>query len=262
MSEPVNRRRGDRMARLLQLVTLSGTLTLSDAARSLGVSSMTLRRDLAEPGCSVEMRDGQLFSRDRDERRDVDDAEPPYSVERNQSMHFVAKMAAGRNAARLVEPGDTIYVDSGTTMPHLLAALPASLPVTIVCNALNIAIAATRLVRARVHLLGGVLEPASQSFFSEEALLALTRIRVDKAFISAGGISEHVGATSSLFAPIPGKRAAIDHARLSFAVVDSSKLRQVRPALIAPLFRFEQIITDRSVPALDVPAGQVQRDRI
>lgn len=221
---------------------------------------MTLRRDLAVPDCGIEMRDGQLFNRDQDDGRGEEDRAPAYSVERNQSMHFVAKIAAGRNAARLVAPGDTIYVDSGTTMPHLLAALPASISLTIVCNALNIAIAATRLVHARVHLLGGVLEPLSQSFFSEEALLALSRMRIDKAFISAGGVHEDVGVTSTQFALVPGKRAAIDRARLSFAVVDQSKLLFAAPALIAPLYRFEQVITDRNAPALDALPGRAQRD--
>lgn len=230
-------RRIVRLERLRALASGDGALRLGDAARALDVSTMTLRRDLTEAGSGLELLGGYIVVRNGSTASN-------YTLDAEQDIHIQAKAEAGRRAASLVQPGDTIFVDCGTTMPHLLAALPAQSDITIVCYALNVANAASRLARAQLFLLGGLFHPASVTFLSEEALRSLQHLGINKAFMSAGGLHEAHGASCSNFTEVPVKRAVLDRAIQSFLVIDSSKIGQVKPAHFAAAKSFTAVITE------------------
>lgn len=236
-ADAVDRRAG-RLERLRLLATRDGSLRLVDAARALGVSTMTLRRDLADGGAGLDLLGGHVVDR-------RPGGEGGYRMDVEQGSHLAAKIEAGRRAAALVEPGDTIFIDCGTTMPHLMAALPIDLDVTIVCYALNVANAASRMQRAQLFLLGGLFHPASATFLADETLRSLERLGINKAFLSAGGLHPTHGASCSNFNEVPVKQAILERAIRSFLVIDGSKLDRVMPAWFAPGNVFERIITDR-----------------
>ena len=229
-----------RLTRLRSLVERTGSLRLGDAAQALGVSSMTLRRDLAGATSGLDLLGGHIVTRQG--------ARPAYSLSAESDSHASAKRLAGTRAAALVEAGDTIFVDCGTTMPYLVAALasdPALPPgLTVVCYALNIAAAASRLPGVQMFMLGGVFHASSATFFSEEAIRGLARIGITKAFLSAGGLHETQGATCSNFNEVPVKRVVLERALRSFLVIDGSKLGRVKPAKFADADAFDRIITD------------------
>ncbi len=227
-------RRAMRLDRLRTLAAQDGALRLGDAARALAVSTMTLRRDLAEGETGFDLLGGYIVPR----------GSSGYALDVEQGSHVQAKAEAGRRAAALVRPGDTIFVDCGTTMPHLMAALPAELAVTIVCYALNVAAAASRMSRARLFVLGGLFHAESATFFSEDALRSLHQLGINKAFVSAGGVHAAQGASCSHFHEVPVKRTVLERAVQSFLVADSSKLGQVKPAHFAPLAAFDAVITE------------------
>ena len=215
-----------------------GTIRLNDAAQMLSVSSMTLRRDLADGTSGLDLLGGHIVARNRQATA------KPYALQSEQDIHVRAKAEAGRRAAALVGAGDTIFIDCGTTMPHLVAALDPDLDITIICYALNIADAVCRMSRAQIVLLGGVFHRPSATFFSEEAMLSLQRIGINKAFLSAGGLHEKHGATCSNFNEVPVKRAVLDRAISAFLVMDSSKIGQVKPAHFAPASAFDGVVTE------------------
>lgn len=231
-------RRAGRLDRLRRLAGRDGSLRLVDAARALGVSTMTLRRDLADGAAGLDLLGGHVV-----DRRPGSAA--GYRLDVEQGSHLAAKIEAGRRAAGLVEPGDTIFVDCGTTMPHLMAALPIDLDVTIVCYALNVANAASRMQRAQLFLLGGLFHPASATFFAEEVLRSLERLGINKAFLSAGGLHPTHGVTCSNFNEVPVKQAILERAVHSFLVIDGSKQDRVMPAWFASADAFERIVTER-----------------
>lgn len=231
-------RRTARLARLEELLRQNGTARLDDAAQALGVSSMTLRRDLARPGQSLTLLGGHVVPVGDLSRRGQ------YALEREQDTHARGKREAARHAARLVEDGDTLFVDCGTTTPHFVEALPPGITLTLVCYALNIANLASRRPNTQIILLGGLFHAASATFSSDEGLAALRRVRINKAFISAGGVHATRGVTCTNFNEVPVKQVAIGAAAQSFLVVDSSKLGKLRPAYFAPLSAFARILTD------------------
>lgn len=231
-------RRHSRLGELSGLIEQRGAVKLTEAARRLGVSSMTIRRDLADGREPFELLGGYIIA------RGAPLGGSRYSLDGETASHAQAKRQAAERAAVLIEPGDTIFVDCGTTMPHLLASLPPGLEVTVVCYALNIANAASQLAGARLFLLGGVFHPSSATFSSDEALRSLHRLGINKAFVSAGGLHEMRGASCSNFNEVPVKQAVLKQAERSFLVVDSSKLGRVKPAHFASPDAFERVITE------------------
>lgn len=226
-----------RLARLRSLAEEAGPLRLEEAARALDVSSMTIRRDLAGGATGLDLLGGHIVTQGTGVR-------PAYSLSVESDIHAAAKRAAAERAVALIEPGDTIFIDCGTTTPYLVAALPSDCAVTIVCYALNIAAAACQLAQVQLFMLGGVFHPSSATFFSEEALRSVGRIGITKAFLSAGGLHETQGASCSNFNEVPVKRAVLKRAVRSFLLIDSSKQGLVKPARFAPADGFERIITE------------------
>ncbi len=234
--------RAARWARLQQLVERRGALPLAEAAAALEVSSMTIRRDLAAPEAPLACLGGHVVAH----------LAPPasrYTLEAERDQHAPGKRLACERAAQRVQPGDSLFIDCGTTMVHLVDALPPEIPLNVVCYSLNIAAALSRRPNTQLMLLGGLFHPSAATFASDEGLAYLQRLGVSKAFISAAGVQADRGASCANFHELPVKHAAIACAAESILVVDDSKLGRLRPAFIAPLERFSRIIIGGAPPA-------------
>jgi len=227
--------RGQRMRRLRQAIERVGTVPLKQAARMLDVSEMTIRRDLAAPDATLVCRGGHIM-----------DIHVPtasrYSLELERDQHAQQKQAACRRAAEFISDGDTLFIDCGTTTPHLVESLPPALSLTVVCYSMNIAAIAARRDKTQIIMLGGLYHASSASFYSAEAVQYLKTLGLNKAFISAGGIHPARGASCSNFFEVPIKQAAIACAMESILVVDESKLLGLKPASFAALDVFSRII--------------------
>jgi DeoR family deoxyribose operon repressor len=173
---------------------------------------------------------------------------PKYTLDAERDQHAENKLLACRRAAELVKAGDSLFIDCGTTMPHLAESLPAGIALDIVCYSLNIAAILQRRPLTQLMLLGGLYHASSATFFSDEAVHYLKRLGVNKAFISAGGVHGERGASCSNFNEVPIKQAAIQSAAESILVVDESKLGRLRPAFFSPLGAFSRVIVGGSPP--------------
>jgi DeoR family deoxyribose operon repressor len=226
-----------------------GVLHLKEAARVLGVSEMTVRRDVAGVPDRFSYLGGYILPRN---------ADGPYVMAEEQGTHSADKAAVCARAAALVEDGDTIFVDCGTTMSHLARQLPAALGITVVCYALNIAVPFSTMPNVRLILLGGLYNPSSASFSVEDGLATLDRLGINKAFISAGGVHAEKGASCSNFHEIAVKQAVLRRAVHRTLLVDASKLGKVRPAPFAALDAFDTLITTEAPEAAVDDAAAVR----
>ena len=242
-------RRSVRVDTLAQALSGPGVLHLKEAARVLGVSEMTVRRDVAGLPERFSYLGGYILPRT---------ADGPYVMAEEQGTHSAAKAAVCARAADLVEDGDTIFVDCGTTMPHLARQLPPNLAVTVVCYALNIAVPFSTMPNVRLILLGGIYNPSSASFSVDDSLVTLDRLGINKAFISAGGVHAEKGVSCSNFHEIAVKQAVLRRALHRTLLIDASKLGKVRPAPFADLDMFDVLITTELTDAV---AGQVDTIR-
>ncbi|MBR0798990.1 DeoR/GlpR transcriptional regulator [Bradyrhizobium jicamae] len=245
MTETPNARpsetRVQRLQRLRRAVEVSGALHLKDAAELLKVSEMTVRRDLAGPdGETLALLGGYV----------VNAASPTglkYTLEQEIDQHTQGKRLACRSAAASIQPGDTIFIDCGTTMQSLADCLPEDMSLSVICYSMNIASIVTRRPATQVMLMGGLYHPSSQSFSSEDGLSYLRRLGVNKAFISAGGLHWTRGASCSNFHEVAVKQAVIATAMESILVVDASKLGSLKPAFFSDVGAFSRIIVGGSV---------------
>ncbi|MEP9387648.1 DeoR/GlpR family DNA-binding transcription regulator [Mesorhizobium sp. KR9-304] len=232
---------GLRNARLERLAGLLGGhshLKLTAVAEELGVSEMTIRRDVMDSGGRFACLGGHVIGAQNDVAGD-------YVLAKETDHHAAAKEKACAKAARLIEDDDTIFIDCGTTTPHLAALIPPDLRLTAICYSLNVAEILSRRQNTRLILLGGLFHPAAASFSGEAALDQLKRISLNKAFISAGGVHETRGVTCSHFHEVPVKQAAIARAVVSYLVVDASKFGKVRAAHFAEIAAFTSVVSDR-----------------
>lgn len=243
LSGPVARAaRAARWARLQQLFARRGALPLTEAAEALQVSAMTIRRDLAAADAPLACLGGYVVA-------PLAPAAARYALEEERDQHAEAKRLACERAAQLVQAGDSLFIDCGSTMAQLAEALPPDIALNVVCYSLNIAAVLSRRPNTQLMLLGGLYHPSAATFTSDEALSYLKRLGVSKAFISAAGAHAERGASCANFHELPVKHAAIECAAECILVVDDSKLGRLRPAFIAPLQRFSRIIVGGALGA-------------
>lgn len=231
-------RNKDRLDHLAALLNEKGVLHLKDAARQLGVSEMTVRRDIASETGRFAYLGGHIMPAEKVE------PEQPYQLAAQADRHAAAKREACRFALSHVHADDTIFVDCGTTLSHLIDLIPGSLPLTVVCYALNIADRLSSAPNIRLILLGGLYHPETASFSGPQGLGTLDGVGINTAFLSAAGLDSGRGATCAHFHEVAVKQKAIATAQKTVLVIDSSKLGRVKPAFFAAADDFDVIYTE------------------
>lgn len=231
-------RKAKRITDLVSALSERRVMHLRDAAQHLGVSEMTVRRDIARHPDQFAYLGGHILSASQIE------ADVPYELATAADSHAAAKREACSHAARHVRPGDTIFIDCGTTLVHLVEMIPENYHYTAICYALNIAERLARNPNVSIMMLGGLYQPASASFSGSYNLDILANIGINVAFLSAAGVDVERGATCEHFHEAEIKQKVISLARENYLVIDSSKLGKLRRAFFAPAQAFKAIITE------------------
>lgn len=230
------RARAQRLSRMQDMIREQGPTPLARIAEVLGVTVMTVRRDLAADDSPLICLGGHVLE------TSPGAGENRYSIDREADQHAQRKRLACQRAAQRVQEGDSIFIDCGTTMTHLAEALPVDIGLSVICYSLNIANIVSQRPNTQVILLGGLYHPSSASFASEEGVAYLKRLGVNKAFLSAGGVDARRGVSCSNFHEVPIKQAAIASAAECYVVIDQSKLGRFRPAFYSTLEVFSGIV--------------------
>lgn len=225
-----------RLMRMQELINTKGPTQLNKVAEQLGVTEMTIRRDLASVNSPLACLGGFVLE------ATLPASEEKYSLDAEIDLHTARKRLACQRAAEWVEDGDSLFIDCGTTMTHFAEALPPGMTLSVVCYSMNIAAIVSRRPNTQLILLGGLFHPSSATFYSDEAVQYLGSLGVNKAFVSAGGADPRRGASCSNFHEVAVKQAAIRSAAQSVLVIDESKLGRVRPAFFSPLDVFSRIV--------------------
>lgn len=235
----------NRLSMLTKVVERNGPLHLKKAAAILDVSEMTVRRDIASCDGKLGYLGGYIVAGMRNTML------PKYTTKKDDDQHIAHKEAACALAASLIEEDDILFMDCGTTLPYLAQSIPDDKRLTVVCYALNIADILCSKPKTRVVLLGGLFHSVSATFASDEAMRTLNKLRITKAFFSAGGIHPTQGVSCSHFHEVTIKQAVINNAMKKYVVVDSSKFNRVKLAHFADLTSFDAVITDQGISVED-----------
>jgi len=229
--------RAEAIRSLLQERTFLSVQALSD---ELQVSTMTVRRDLdrlSQLGFVQRLHGGAMWR------------EAEASLGQRESMHIAEKTAIAAAAVLCIAPGETIALDSGTTVAKVAEGLVASSvrPVTVVTYALNVALILAADPSIHVHVTGGDLRPGTESLVGPRSRDFFEAIHVDRAFLSAAGASEAEGLTNSNFAEAEIKVAMRQAAHRVYALVDSSKWSRRALVRIAAWSEVDEVISDQGL---------------
>lgn len=232
-----------RMNRLIEIITLRGYIPIKEIAELLHVSEMTVRRDLAaiEKSGLVKNVNGVLIAHKKD---GVRIQEKEYDLASETQVQNEAKALIGRFAARMIEPGDCVIFDTGTTTEQIALSLPEDLEFEALCFTRNILNQLCRCPHVSIAFAGGFYHPRTQLFTCEESIQFIRGIRANKLFISAAGIHEDLGISCANNYEVPLKRAILHSARQHILVADSGKFDVVRSAYFCDLSDIHAVITD------------------
>lgn len=232
---------------ILAMLEREHRVMVTEAAEKLGVSAESIRRDLVvleNEGRLKRVYGGAV-------RPMLMSEEAPY--EQRQSVHASEKKLIGRLAAQTIEDGSTILLDVGTTTLELAKAIQGFKRLTILTNSLPAAAALGETVRsgrlhATVMLLGGTLNAEQQSLTGPLCERVLRDIRVDRAFLSCGGVSLEHGITDYDLNEASCSRLIALCAEHVTVVADHSKLGVRTFIHVAELEDVDTIICDEPPP--------------
>lgn len=245
-----------RQERILEQVRLTGGARVSDLVDSLGVSDMTIRRDiaaLARRGLVARVHGGatSVSARSADE--------PGFAAK--LELQTPQKEAIAAEAAALVSPGDSVAISAGTTTYRVAAHLRSVASLTVVTNSLPVA-ELLHTTGARddlsVILTGGVRTP-SDALVGPVAVSALRSLHVDWLFLGVHGMDERAGFTTPNIVEAETNKALIASARQVVVTADSSKWGVVGLSSMARLDEVDVLVTD---PDLDTEARRLLAARV
>lgn len=235
-----------RRGRLRHLVRAEGFVRVSEAATLLGVSEVTVRGDLAAlelAGDVARVHGGAVARGSRAES----------SLESSSARDVAAKRAIGRAAAALVNPGESLVLDVGSTALAVATALVERTDladVLVVTNGLSIALALEAAVpRVTVVVTGGTLRPLQHSLVDPFAASVLDGLHCDLAILGCNGVDVEHGVTNVNLPETDVKRRMARAARRVAVVADATKLGVASLGLVAPLSEVDVLVTDRDVEA-------------
>ncbi|MFJ1755606.1 DeoR/GlpR family DNA-binding transcription regulator [Kitasatospora sp. NPDC088134] len=244
--------RYERWNALLELLAEHGKLDVEEAAGALDVSAATIRRDLDQ------LARQQMVTRTRGGAvaHSVSyDLPLRYKTARNAD----AKQRIGALVAGLVEPGEVVGLNGGTTTTEVARALAvrpdlaeqgeSGQSLTVVTNALNIANELTVRPQVKIVVTGGVARPQSYELIGPLAAQVLGELALDTAVLGVDAIDTEHGATAHHEGEAAINRLLAERSRRVVVAADSSKLGRRAFARICGLDRVDTLVTDEQVPA-------------
>ena len=238
--------REERLWQISKLLIRDHKVLAKELAKQHGLSAAAIRLDLAElekRGLARRVYGGAVLAATNHEPYPPSFKEPRF-VQRTDLLH-AEKEAIGRTAAGLVEDGETIMIDAGTTTLHVSRNLGSKRGLTVITCSMNeiwTELVATSDIQ--VFLTGGFLHPESLSLVGDVAETMLHGFRANKAILGIDGVSLEHGLTTMNFLEAGVKKRMIEACQELIIVVDHSKLGKVGLIPVADLESATTIVTD------------------
>jgi DeoR family transcriptional regulator of aga operon len=236
-----------RQDRIAEEVAASGFARVTDLADRFGVSVVTVRSDLGSLEALGRVRRVRGGAVPAGALRN----EPPLELAARE--HETQKASIARYAAAMVQPGQVVILDVGSTTTAIALELVARRDlhdVTVVTNGLNVALTLEPAAdRISVLVTGGMVRPLQHSLVNPFGGLMLEQISAHIAFIGCNGVDAERGVTNLNFAEAEVKRAMIQAAREVVIVADGSKIGIVEAARVCSIAETDVIVTDATAPS-------------
>lgn len=211
----------ERFAKILSILESMGSVTVQQLMKELDASESTIRRDLTSldaKGMLTKVHGGAILK--NTVYRTVDD-----NVLSRKNRNADAKEILGRYAAALIEPGDFVYLDAGTTTECIIDHIECK-DVTFVTNAIT---HAKRLAERgfTVYILGGEFKAVTEAIVGEEAVTTLDKYNFSKGFWGANGVSISKGFSTPEVKEALVKKKSMENCKKRYILCDESKFSQI-----------------------------------
>jgi DeoR family transcriptional regulator, fructose operon transcriptional repressor len=227
----------ERQQKIIELLKERSRLSVPELVGELGASPATIRRDLAflEDFGKILRTHGGVLAPGR--------SDSEVSYDRKSRQELSAKIAIAEAAAAMVEDGDSIFVDSGSTAFRAGARLLARENITLFTNSIPL-LGHARSPGCRMVALGGEVRSVSLAMVGGELLGWMHRISFDLSFIGTSGIDPEKGPCTTELGEAAVKSAAVRNSRRAVLLADASKWALPAPVRFADWVDFSDIITD------------------
>jgi DeoR family transcriptional regulator of aga operon len=235
----------ERRYHLLARIQNEGRILVGDISDELGVSKITIRKDLD----ALQAR-GLIQRTHGGARRLKGGALTDPALNEKEKLHHKEKERIAAAAVKMVEEGQCVILDSGTTTTAIARALRRLQRLTVITNAVNIAadLAGTDF---EIILTGGSLRKNSSSLVGPFAEEVLREMHADILFLGVDGFDPKVGVTTPNVLESRVNRAMVKAARKLVVVCDSTKFNRQSLALIVAPHEIDTVITDTSLSNRD-----------
>ncbi len=226
----------DRQTAILQYLTEKGFAAVAALAQEFRVSEMTIRRDLSE------LEGQRALQRTYGGATVYDPAFFEVSLQAKTTQFVEEKRRIGKAAADLVQDGDIVILDAGSTT-MLVAKFLKTKQITVITNALNIAADLSDCPNIQLYIAGGHLRQGVLAIVGPETAAFFENIRADKVFLGADGVEITGGVMVPELNEAHTKRAMAKSAKELIVVADHSKMGRSTLSTIVPLSKVTRVIT-------------------
>jgi DeoR/GlpR family transcriptional regulator of sugar metabolism len=230
-----------RREKIIELLRENGSCRVQELKDIFQVSEPTIRQDLdvmERTGLIVRQHGGAFISNYSTFASDI-------QLERHINME--RKSLIGAKAAEFVHSGDSIILDSGTTVTEMIRYLLNKKNLNVITPAINITLALGKEPTNTIIMTGGEFKAPTLSLTGEKSVFIFKDLYVEKLFLAAGGFSLAAGLTYPSLSDLNLKRAMINSAKTVYLLVDSSKLEKILFASLGCLDKIDFLITDSGV---------------
>lgn len=227
----------ERFEKILELLRVEQSVTVTELTEKLNISESTIRRDLTaldQQGLLIKVYGGATAVKSVLAREEA--------VAQKSGKNLKEKQEIAKYASSCILPGDFVYIDAGTTT-ELMVDFLGKKDVTYVTNGIS---HARKLMNkgSRVFLLGGEIKAVTEAIIGEDALEDLEKYNFTKGFFGTNGVDQMSGFTTPDLKEAAVKRKAAEHCSQIFVLADHSKFDQVSPVKFADL-KDAVVITDQ-----------------
>lgn len=232
----------ERRGAIVSLLNEDGKVQVKDLSLRFKTSEVTIRTDLKElheRGLAYKSHGGAVLP-------SLVSGEP--TLQEKFSQQADEKSRIGAAAAELINDGETIILDSGTTTHEIAKRIKERKDLTVITNGINIASELAGFRGIQVILLGGIMRHGSLSVVGHFAEQMLTQLTADKLFIAADGCTLEFGISTPKFEESRINQEMVSIAREKFLVADSSKFGRNSLSRIVSLWEMNCVVCDEGLP--------------
>ena len=232
----------ERRTKIAHLVRQNGKVRVKELSQEFSISEVTIRNDLKE------LENRGLVQRAHGGALPPDTVIVEPSLQERIRSHVEEKRRIGAAAADLVEDGDSIILDSGSTTLEIAKRLKGKRDVKVITNGVYIAMELLKAQGIQLILLGGLLRENSYSVVGHFAESMLEHLAADKLFIAADGCDLEFGLSTPNLEESRVNQVMARIARQKILVADSSKFGKRSLSRIVSMLEMDKVITDTGLP--------------